>query len=278
MNKFFYSAMVAASLLTLSACGSDDDTPAGTSGTTEKTQVIGTTNVFAEGLPRVSPNYQKIELDDKGRVTRIEADNDETILFEYLNATRAAQQFDVIITIMDDGKLDSKLKCVLNDDGFVTNVVQEYARSKADDTWAFEYTDKYMTKMTRSEGGNEVTNITYNNEHDIIKVTVDDDDNYRHEITISYTDSIVKTALPNKGCIMLHDSTFDIDLDEMCWAYIAGLLGKATTHLPVDYILTEDKSTSYSYFKWTLNSDNLPVKMEEYESDGRLDKTWTWTW
>lgn len=272
--------MVAASLLTLSACGSDDETPAGKPSTTE-TQVIGTKNVFPEGLPSVSSDYKEIVVDDKGRVTKIVDEDGESILFEYLDATRAPQQFDVIITIMEDGQVDSKLKCVLNKDGFVASVVQEYGDPEDDDdTWTFEYVDKYMTKMTRSEGDNEVTTITYNADHDITDVTVVDDDNDRSDIKIRYTGSDVKTALPNKGCIMLHDDTFDIDLDEMRWAYIAGLLGKATTHLPLSYICTHPNSSSvYTYtFKWTLNSDNMPVKMEGYDVHGNLDYTLTWKW
>lgn len=85
--------------------------------------------------------------------------------------------------------------------------------------------------------------------------------------------------IANKGCIMLFDDMFQIDMDEMSVAYYAGLLGKAVKNLPVGY---EEKSIEggdeYTYsevFHWTLNSNGLPT--EFWDGDDRYDLV-TFTW
>ena len=96
----------------------------------------------------------------------------------------------------------------------------------------------------------------------------EEDSDVKHEYTISYTSDSVETPIENKGCLMLFDTTFGVDMDEMKYAYYAGLLGKATKHLPVKN--NEDE------FVWTLNNDGYPIEMNlesMYEDD-----TFTFEW
>lgn len=62
----------------------------------------------------------------------------------------------------------------------------------------------------------------------------------------------------NKGNIMLFNTTFGIDIGAMKYAYYAGLLGKATKNLPVQFI---DKNGNKTNFTWTVNSNGFPTTM-----------------
>ena len=67
------------------------------------------------------------------------------------------------------------------------------------------------------------------------------------------------SLIENKGCIMFFDGTFGIDMDEMEYAYYAGLLGKATKNLPVRLVDDEGRITD---FFWTLNSAGYPISFK----------------
>ena len=57
---------------------------------------------------------------------------------------------------------------------------------------------------------------------------------------------------------MLFDTTLGIDMDEMQYAYFAGLLGKATKHLPVRLIDNEGQEET---FTWRLSTSGYPTSM-----------------
>ena len=65
------------------------------------------------------------------------------------------------------------------------------------------------------------------------------------------------TPIENKGNVMLFDETLYIDLDQLGYAYYAGLLGKATRHLPVGYYSPE-YGDGYSY-SWGIGEDGFPI-------------------
>lgn len=84
---------------------------------------------------------------------------------------------------------------------------------------------------------------------------------------------------------MLFDDTFGIDMDEMEYAYFAGLLGKATRQLPVsnDYVRFDPEEDAYSWnktFSWTLNAGNLPIKLTTVSTDewGSEEETFDFAW
>ena len=63
---------------------------------------------------------------------------------------------------------------------------------------------------------------------------------------------------------MLFDTTFDIDMDEMRYAYYAGLLGKATKHLP----LSSSREGDEEFFDWSFNTDGFPTSLSAgYETN-----------
>lgn len=79
---------------------------------------------------------------------------------------------------------------------------------------------------------------------------------YSNSYKIFYTSESVLSPIVNKGCLMLFDYTLGIDMDEMEYAYYAGLLGKATKNLPVKLVANENRIDN---FTWTLNSNGYPI-------------------
>lgn len=71
---------------------------------------------------------------------------------------------------------------------------------------------------------------------------------------------------------MLFDTTLGIDMDEMQYAYFAGLLGKATTHLPVRLVGNEGEEES---FTWHLNASGYPTSMVRSHAPNWTN-TFTW--
>lgn len=69
---------------------------------------------------------------------------------------------------------------------------------------------------------------------------------------------------------MLFDQTLGIDMDEMRYAYYAGLLGKATKNLPVKLVDNENYTQN---FTWTLNSSGYPISFKRADYD-----TYSFAW
>ncbi|MDE6199777.1 MAG: DUF4595 domain-containing protein, partial [Muribaculaceae bacterium] len=225
-----------------------------------------------QGLP-TSVDGTTFTTNDKGQVTKI-VDGSEEVTFEYGTFSRATQ-FNALMKIRDkDYPTDgSDFYMQLNGNGFVTYAEQVYLDTEDGvDTWKFEYNaDGQLTRLQRSEGGDDFT-ITYTN-GDITKVVQDQTDGDHREYAISYTNTENANVVANKGNLMLFDDFFQIDMDEMGIAYFAGLLGKSTKNLPMGYT---EKSTEggseYTYsetYHWQFNSNNLPTKFwsGDYEWD-----------
>lgn len=68
---------------------------------------------------------------------------------------------------------------------------------------------------------------------------------------------------------MPFDIELRVDMDEMKCAYYAGLLGKATKHLPV-------KNKDFT-LNWTLNNAGYPIKLVIPESSSPFN-TYTFEW
>lgn len=133
--------------------------------------------------------------------------------------------------------------------------------------------------MKRSEGGNEVTTITYTNGNITgVKVKSDDDREGVYVPSIEYTSQAYPNGIENKGCIMLFDTGFGIDMDEMDMAYYAGILGKATKNLPLKKTESYVGETNPDVYvlNWTLNTTGYPTKVS-YD-DGGEDVNINFAW
>lgn len=251
--------------LSLASC-SDDDDPKVPGNVGEPT----TENVFTEGLPS-NVGGATFTTNEKGQLTKI-VDGTNSITFAYGTFTPSkARNFTVLMRERDseyptDG---SDIYMEINKQGFVSYAYQVFLDGDTDEWW-FEYNnDGQLTRLKRTESGDDFK-ITYAN-GDIASVALDEEDGDHRVYTINYTNAEYKNIVANKGCIMLFDSFFQIDMDEMATAYFAGLLGKATKNLPMGYTEKgKEGDTPYSYeetYHWIFNANNLPTKFWSGNSD-----------
>jgi uncharacterized lipoprotein YehR (DUF1307 family) len=247
------------------ACSDDDD-----NNNNNNNSSINPQNVFTHGMPK-QVSDMKITQNEQGLVTKIKTD-DATVTFEYPNTLTKAEttgQY-VTMTIKKDTGGEQEETFIfdmeIGSDGFVKHC-SETEEDGDIESWDFRYTKEgNLNYMKRSEGGNEITTITYTDGNITKTSTISEDEpDVNSEYNIYYTSDAIKTPLENKGCLMLFDATFGIDMDEMDFAYYAGLLGKATKNLPIRYtsqstisgIASEDTRD----FSWSVNSNGYPTKL-----------------
>ena len=240
------------------ACDDDDDDNNNGGGNGQPNP----SKVFPLGTPS-KIGSANVTTGANGLVSQIKDEN-TTVKFEYLTS-RADNNYDVkmVITDVDYPTENDTFMMRLNNQGFVEYCLQTSVSGseKGTDEWWFKYNSAgQMNYMKHTEGDNEVTTITYDNAGDITNVSVKDDDNNTSSCTISYS-----PLEDNKCGVMLFDECLGIDMDEMSYAYFAGLLGKATTHLPK---LNKEDDGSSTKFDWTL-TNGKPVKLiSTYTYDG----------
>ncbi len=248
------------------ACDDDDDENNANSS-------INPQKVFVNGMPK-QVSDMKITQDASGLVSKIETD-DAVAIFKYPTTvtTRAGLPNQlVIVELTEDIGTQYEEKFIFNmeigDNGFIKHCDEKYEDGELD-TWDFTYsTEGYMLSMKRSEGGNETTTITYK-EGDIVKTSTvsADEPEESSDYSIDYTSNAVTTPIENKGCLMFYDETLGIDMDEMWFAYYAGLLGKATKHLPLKLTHKSGSYEDITNFTWTLNANGFPILLESTSKD-----------
>lgn len=273
--KFSAYVLLTCSFTMVSCSENDDESIPGTTDepTTETTDEPTTKNVFTAGVP-ASVGGAVIKTNDKGQVTEI-VKGEDVITFEYGDFTPTkATSYTVLMTVDGDG-----IYMQLNKKGFVEHALRVYQNVEdGTKTWDFEYnSDGQLTEVKKGVGEN-CFKVAYTN-GDILKVDhlYLSDPNYKCEHTIVYENDEHKTPVDNKGCIMEFYSFFGIDMDEMENAYYAGLLGKATKHLPMGKTEKEGSDTYLDVFHWKFNSNNLPIEFWENDDDQYGEVT-TFSW
>ena len=285
-NVMAASMLSAALCLGFTAC-SDNDENDNNNGGGDTTMVVNPEKVFTGGIPK-SAAGMTISQNEEGLVTSITTEEGDKAVFEYPSATTKA---DVVIdqariTVTDSYGDVTELNLRLNKDGYVEscNSIDHAGTSDADDfTWKMEYdADGHLVRMERSEGDGEVTTLTYKDGDVVETSTITPGDDYDWApTTIQYTTDKVTTPIENKGCLMMFDELLDVDMDEMIYAYYAGMLGTATKHLPVR------QHSAYSYdpntgefkfsdadFEWELNSDGYPTTLIDTHWQDKYYFTW----
>lgn len=247
------------------ACSEDDNKDKDTI----NNGIIDPTTVFTGKRVR-SIDGSLMVYDQNGLLTQI-SNTEEAVTFNYMTDTQSADPH-VRMTITypqypQDGSL--YIDMVIGKNGYVKSAIETYEKNSDIDTWTFNYNNEgYLSYMKRSEGGNEVTNITYENGN-IVKVTmISETDDSPLNAHISYD----PMPIENKGCIMLFDTTFGIDMDEMKYAYWGGLLGKATRNLPTSFNDSDEIRT----FAWELSDEGYPLSMKYKE--GEYSRQYTFNW
>lgn len=258
--KFLATGLACMALLAgFSSCSDDDE---GTGDT------INTGAVFTNGWPKSAPGIYSITRNAEGLVTAMVTDNGD-VTFEYHNIkTRADGEAYVEMTVAysEDDYYVARMK--LGGNGFVTSaeVTQHDEYGTVKENWNLGYNSDGQLNYVRhwsvdedeEDNEDEETRATYSN-GDITRVVETDngegDGGYSFDIL--YTKDEVATPIENKGNVMLFDETLHIDLDQIGIAYYAGLLGKATRHLPVGYY-DQEYDESYS-FSWGINENGYPT-------------------
>lgn len=238
-------------------------------------------NVFANGTPKSTPDVKSITLDEQGRVSQLEI-RDGKVSFTYAPATKATTQYDAVMTIeteYNSRKYKDEFYLSIENNLVVSALEKDY-ESNNTQAWTFKYnSDDRLIYLEKS--GEDLYNMSYDANGDLTKVTfkdlsetTDTTDTTEFYI-IEYTSNKIPAAIENKGCIMEWDHTFDIDMDNMKYAYMAGLLGKATTHLPL--AVREEDGTVLT-MQWKLNQNNYPVQLQVDYSYGSPSDNFSYTW
>ena len=253
------------------SCGDDD------------TFIVGKpSNIFSNLSPKIVGKYS-IYYDEQGRVNMVTERGEYTFRKAIFDYSPADRDCDVRIDIAEEN-YDEKLSLhvSLNKNGYA-EYVSEIEDNRIDEDWKFEYNSNgQLIKMVRSEGGSETTTVTYQ-DGDITKVE------RKSKFNDSGTNSTIEYGtekIENKGGVMLFDEMLCIDMDEMGFAYFAGLLGRPTSHLPqsnksIDYSSGGYKITTYKSFSWSLDANRLPVSVlieEKYDNTTPYTKTYSFDW
>lgn len=263
--------------MNFTACGDDENE-------NNANNNIDPQKVFVNGIPKQVSDMKITQDDASGLVSKIETDN-AVAVFKYPTTISTRAELDNKHIKMEVTKFVGTeyeetfiFDMTIGNNGFVQHC-DETEEDGDLETWDFAYSEEGNLKnMKRSEGGNETTTITYENS-DIVKVFTasEDEPTVVSNYTIDYISDTMNTPIENKGCIMLYDKTFGIDMDEMDFAFYAGLLGKATKHLPVKLTYQSDSHGYTTNFKWELNANNFPTSLSIQSESGYNDNisiTW----
>lgn len=265
------------SSLVFTSCSSDAPT---SEYIVEPFVVVGSPDrVFVNAVPKTTSDVKSITLDSKGRVSTMNTD-DGKVTFTYAQTRSVAMTYDVLMSIdVEDGSESYKDEFYLKigDNGFVTSAVEKDEDAGSIQKWSFKYTDDgHLNFVEKSD--EDRYSLTYNNDGDIAYVAFTDLSESNPTIdrdTIDYTSQAVPTAIENKGNLMEWDNTFNIDMDNMKYAYYAGLLGLSTKHLPVAVRSSDGFNL---LMNWTLNKDNYPTMLKVDYPYGSPSETYNFTW
>ena len=91
---------------------------------------------------------------------------------------------------------------------------------------------------------------------------------------VVYHTAATSAPLANKGSLMLFDDFTGIDIGRLRYAYYAGMLGKAPSHLPV---AVTQKDKLRGSFDWRLSDTGYPL-MLIYTETGAQQRTLRFAW
>ncbi|MDR1883531.1 MAG: DUF4595 domain-containing protein [Prevotella sp.] len=258
--------------LSFSSCNDNENNDEGNTGN------FGPKNVFTGDLPKTIGS-STIKYNSDGLLEEI-ANSYEKVTFEYPAKTISTNNSKVVtmkVNFLEDPEDSYSIKLEIGDNGFVNKALQTYADNSTN-TWEFGYNgDGQLNYMKREEGNNEVTTVTYANGNITGVEMKSDDTDEIYTSSITYTSETHTNGIENKGCIMEFDTTLGIDMDEMSYAYYAGLLGRSTKNLPLKRTETYGETRTYTrIFDWTLNAKGYPTNLrwDDNGYDDNLNFSW----
>lgn len=258
----YLSAAVLGATMTFTSCGSNNDEPKGE--VVETGTKVNPLRVFTGGMP-VSFGDATILKNIKGQVSTIQS-NHEIVTFEYKDmSTHASEAQPQVVMTIKDGEVTRVCNLYLGKDGFVKHCDETKINKGSvtrKETWDFTYNNVGQLLTMLRGRRNKKTTIKYQ-DGNIVETTTTRA-GYSDSYKIFYTSENALSPIVNKGCLMLFDYTLGIDMDEMQYAYYAGLLGKATKNLPIKLVDNENRIDN---FTWTLNSNGYPISLRAFPDD-----------
>ncbi|ATV25858.1 DUF4595 domain-containing protein [Prevotella intermedia] len=273
-NFMWFLAIVLTATITFVSCGDDKDNPDVEKGKVE----VNPEKVFVNGMPKVIDGYV-FTRDFKGRLSSMYNKKEKgSVTFDYNNNTLGTTDVPNVVMTVSDSDNRTVYKLFLNKDGYVKYCDEiEYKIDNPKTTaWNFEYnSDGQLVKAVQTKGGTKTSSIiTYNSGNAVETVTISEKDGQETDhYKIYYTSKKITLPIANKGCLMAFDGVLGVDLDHLQYAYFAGMLGKATKHLP---IYNMDKDNDKTTFDWIFNDDGFPTKIVIKSEDERENSNIIW--
>lgn len=260
MNKSIkFLAVAAASVMSLgfTACSDDDDDDA------PRTDVA----VIENNIPKVFPNGRPVQIgqkhlyyDEKGKLIRVE-DEYSTYTFDY----SGSKEYEVVMTSRWHSDNDvTRTYFDLNENGFATRVYQEIHEDggiyQVNVNVQYNSDNQVKALSFTYPGGGRTSTIDYR-DGNIVTVTNKETGEPTETSTYTYTE------YENKGNFALFDDMYDIDIEEVEYAFFAGILGRAPK-----YLLDASNDGDYTYsYTWTIDENGLSTSYKgEYDYEPRV--------
>lgn len=277
-NFVWLLAIALGAAIALTACSKNSDGPDG--GEDKGKVEVNPTKVFVNGMPKMVDG-SVFTRDFKGRLSSIyNKEENVLIAFAYTSSILGTKDVPNVVMTVTDADERTVYNLFLNKDGFVKYCdeidYEEKGNNPKTTTWNFEYnSDGQLIKAVQSKDGVKTSStIAYNDGDAVETVTMSEKDGKETDhYRIYYTSKKVTLPIENRGCIMSFDVALGLDLDHLHGAYYAGMLGKATKHLP---IYNMDKDNDKTTFDWTFNNNGFPTKIVVKSDDEREESNIVW--
>lgn len=277
-NFVWLLAIALGAAIALTACSKNSDGPDG--GEDKGKVEVNPTKVFVNGMPKMVDG-SVFTRDFKGRLSSIyNREENVLIAFAYTSSILGTKDVPNVVMTVTDADERTVYNLFLNKDGFVKYCdeidYEKKGNTPKTTTWNFEYnSDGQLIKAVESKDGVKTSStIAYNDGDAVETVTMSEKDGKETDhYRIYYTSKKVTSPIENRGCIMSFDVALGLDLDHLHGAYYAGMLGKATKHLP---IYNMDKDNDKTTFDWILNDNGFPTKIVVKDDEGREESNIVW--
>lgn len=277
-NFVWLLAIALGAAIALTACSKNSDGPDG--GEDKGKVEVNPTKVFVNGMPKIVDG-SVFTRDFKGRLSSIyNREENVLIAFAYTSSILGTKDVPNVVMTVTDADERTVYNLFLNKDGFVKYCdeidYEKKGNTPKTTTWNFEYnSDGQLIKAVESKDGVKTSStIAYNDGDAVETVTMSEKDGKETDhYRIYYTSKKVTLPIENRGCIMSFDVALGLDLDHLHGAYYAGMLGKATKHLP---IYNMDKDNDKTTFDWTFNNNGFPTKIVVKDDEGRAESNIVW--
>lgn len=277
-NFVWLLAIALGAAIALTACSKNSDGPDG--GEDKGKVEVNPTKVFVNGMPKIVDG-SVFTRDFKGRLSSIyNREENVLIAFAYTSSILGTKDVPNVVMTVTDADERTVYNLFLNKDGFVKYCdeidYEKKGNTPKTTTWNFEYnSDGQLIKAVQSKDGVKTSStIAYNDGDAVETVTMSEKDGKETDhYRIYYTSKKVTLPIENRGCIMSFDVALGLDLDHLHGAYYAGMLGKATKHLP---IYNMDKDNDKTTFDWILNDNGFPTKIVVKSDDEREESNIVW--